>query len=196
MHQSYTTDIQTNLIDEPVEILRPVDERCVEFLELKQSIANLGVSNSILVRPLGDRFQLVDGYHRFTIARQLHHSSIAATVKEMTDEEARLYQLTTAINRVEIQPIFIARRIERLLVENPTWTLQDISVRIHKNPYWIKQRLELLFLNDEHQKLVDAQQHLSFVNHYSVVFVQILTGSFVLVFYFFFVISCHVFVSG
>jgi ParB/RepB/Spo0J family partition protein len=156
MSKSYTADIPVHLIDDPIELLRPVDQRGVEYLELKQSIAKEGILNSILVRPRGDRYQAVDGMHRLTIARQLQHESIPARVCEMTDDESRLAQLKTAVNRIECQPVFIARRIERLLIDNPSWTLNEISVRISKNPYWIKQRLELLHLNNEHQKLVDS----------------------------------------
>lgn len=155
MHQNACEIIPIDLIDDPDDLLRPVDQRGVEYLELKQSIADNGILNSILVRPHNDRYQVVDGRNRLTVARQLGHTTIAASIKPMSDSELLILQLETAVCRVETKFTYIVRRIERLLQDNPEWSLQDISTRIHKSPAWIKQRLSLLHLEREYQKLID-----------------------------------------
>lgn len=155
MHQNVCELLSIDLIDDPDEILRPVDQRGVEYLELKQSIADNGILNSILVRPHNDRYQVADGRNRLTIARQLGHLTVPACVKPMSDGELLILQLETAVCRVETKFTYIVRRIERLLQENPDWSLQDVSARIHKSPAWIKQRLSLLHLEHEYQQLID-----------------------------------------
>lgn len=149
-------DIPLNLIDEPVDVLRPVQRRGVEFLELKQSIADNGFLNSILVRPHGEgRYQVVDGLHRFTIAKLLGMESIPTEVKVLTDEEVLIRQLEANGNFIPTRESDVARRYKRLLKMNPSWTLADLSSRVHKSPVAIQTRLNLLDLSEEHLALVD-----------------------------------------
>src|SRR5215471_10032659 len=44
--------------------------------------------HAIVVRPIGDRFQIVDGHHRVESARGANLLAIPAWVREYTDEEA------------------------------------------------------------------------------------------------------------
>lgn len=47
-----------------------------------------GDHHAILARPIGERFQMVDGHHRFEAAKRAGLEKIKAWVREMSDEEA------------------------------------------------------------------------------------------------------------
>ena len=49
--------IKLDLIDPPIVYMRTVDKNSVDFYQLCDSIENFGIHNSILVRPVGDRYQ-------------------------------------------------------------------------------------------------------------------------------------------
>src|SRR5690349_12938088 len=56
--------------------------------DLLQSIRDNGVLEPVLVRPVGDRFELVVGSRRFKAAKAVELQKIPAVVRELTDEEA------------------------------------------------------------------------------------------------------------
>src|SRR5215212_6650785 len=56
--------------------------------ELAASIAEHGVLEPILVRPLGERYQVVAGERRTRAARIAGLADIPALIRELTDEEA------------------------------------------------------------------------------------------------------------
>src|SRR5690606_37573841 len=96
------------LVPCPIQ-LRPVRKETLEFRELKRSIENLGVLNSILVRPVEGRMEVVDGSHRFAACRDLRLERIPAIVKELTDREVHLCQIQANASHVATSPVEYAR---------------------------------------------------------------------------------------
>lgn len=65
----------------------------------------------ILVRPLAGRYQIVDGEHRFRIARDLGISQVPCVIKSMDDNEARIKTLQMNGLRGENDPDRLASLI-------------------------------------------------------------------------------------
>ena len=61
---------------------------------------------ALLVRPLGDRYQIISGHTRRTAAEQAGLSSVPCWVREMSDEQAFL-ELVRANNQGELSPLEI-----------------------------------------------------------------------------------------
>ncbi len=61
--------------------------------KLRREIERRGFVAPILVRPRGEAYQVVDGEHRFTIARELGHERVPCVVVEMDHDEARMKTL-------------------------------------------------------------------------------------------------------
>jgi len=82
----------------PFQIREEIDEEHVE--ELKESFEKDGQWNPIIVCPSGDgEYEVVSGAHRLEAARRLSWEEMNATVKDLSDEDAR--GLAVKTNRMQ-----------------------------------------------------------------------------------------------
>jgi len=92
--------------------LRPVDPAHVEAIAL--SIEQIGLQSPIILRPEGNRYQLVAGWHRLAAVGRLGWTDVDAIVKNLTAEEARLVEIDENLMRRELsaldRAIFLAER--------------------------------------------------------------------------------------
>jgi ParB-like chromosome segregation protein Spo0J len=85
--------------------------------KLKVHIKRTGRYPFLVVRPLGQKYQVLDGHHRVAILRDLGHTEARCDVWDVDDREAKL--LLATLNRLEgqDQPIRRAQLIHELLGE-------------------------------------------------------------------------------
>ena len=62
------------------------------YARLKRELAR-GFLAPILVRPRSDRFQIVDGEHRFRLAGELGYAAVPCIVADLTDQDAEIKTL-------------------------------------------------------------------------------------------------------
>lgn len=97
-----TKMVPLDLIDIPPR-LRPVDPSAVEMIAA--GFEESGQKQSILLRPKGDRYELVAGAHRMGAARLIEWKDIRADIEEMTDDQARLAEIDENLMRRELNPL-------------------------------------------------------------------------------------------
>ena len=68
-----------------------------EFLNLLASISEHGVLQPIIVRQVGDRYQIISGHRRKYVCEILQYDSIPAIVCEFDDPEAILLMLDRSV---------------------------------------------------------------------------------------------------
>lgn len=158
--------IKLDLIDPPIVYMRTVDKNSVDFYQLCDSIENFGLHNSILVRPVGDRYQLVDGAYRLAAHQHLRIEAIEAIVRDMTDTEVLMVQLQSNVIRPETSRIEYANHLMRIQHAVPSITLAQLAKIAGRQPYWVRQQLDLLDLRLEYQTMAD-RGHLPVLNAYS-----------------------------
>ena len=126
-------------------------------MELTDSIKESGILKPILVRLLSGRYQIIDGFHRFSVAVDLKFTDIECKVIECTDDEA--LRLTIECNAIhkETQPCEYAVLLKRLMVDNEI-TINGLSRAVHKSPAWIRNCLSLNDLHEDIKVLVDRGQ--------------------------------------
>jgi ParB family chromosome partitioning protein len=83
--------------------LRPVDPAHVEAIAA--SIAQIGLTAPIVLRPDGNRFRLVAGAHRLEAVRTLGWESIDAIVENIEPDEARLVEIDENLMRRELSAL-------------------------------------------------------------------------------------------
>jgi ParB family chromosome partitioning protein len=83
--------------------------------DLTHSIQKHGVLEPILVRTMGERFQLVAGERRTRAAQAAGLSTIPALVKELSDDEALEISLIENLQREDLNPVEETDAILRLL---------------------------------------------------------------------------------
>jgi ParB/RepB/Spo0J family partition protein len=146
------------LVDPPV-VLRLVNRASVAYMELRDSIADRGLLNPILVRPstrFPDKFDVADGLYRATCCREVGRSPVPCLVKDLTDNDLLAIQIQANALRPETTPMEYARQIKRIMEARPEATLAEISSRIlHKSPKWVGETLGLLGLRKDYHLAVD-----------------------------------------
>lgn len=144
--------------------LRAVNLESEEFIGLRDSIAQNGIMNPISVREKMDEatseiyYELIDGLHRFTAAREAGLEIIPVNILDLEDTQALEAQVMANVHKVETRPVEYTRQLQRIFTANPTMTVNDMATRLCKSPAWVAQRLGLLKLEPSVQKLVDDGQ--------------------------------------
>jgi ParB family chromosome partitioning protein len=127
--------------------------------ELAQSIRANGIVQPLVVRRVGDRFQLVAGERRWRAAKLAGILEVPVVVREIPDDHLLEISLIENIQREDLNPIETAHAFSRLSTElelNP----EQIGQRTGKDRTTIVNFLRLLQLSDDLQQLV-AERRLS-----------------------------------
>ncbi|HET7214955.1 MAG TPA: ParB/RepB/Spo0J family partition protein [Terriglobia bacterium] len=144
--------IPLNLIDpNPFQPRTNLPEEALE--ELANSIRSSGLIQPILVRPAGERFQLVAGERRWRAAAKAGLERVPAVIREIDDTEALELALAENLLREALNPLEIARAYERLQQEFHL-THEQIAERLGVNRTTVTNTLRLLGLTPAVQKLL------------------------------------------
>jgi len=114
--------------------------------ELILSIKEKGIIQPVVVRPVGDEFELVAGERRFLAAQKLGMEKLPALVMEKLSKEEMLeLSLIENLQREDLNPIDEARGYKRLLNECGL-SQKKLSERIGKDRSSVANTLRLLNL--------------------------------------------------
>ena len=121
--------------------------------DLKASIKEKGILQPILVRPVGDGYEVVAGERRLRAARALGLGQVPVIVKNVTDREALVLALVENIQREELNAIEEAQGFKRL-IEEFNFTQESVAESVGKDRTTIANLLRLLRLPAEIQAYV------------------------------------------
>jgi len=116
-----------------------------ELMELTESIRQHGILQPIIVRPVGDEYEIIAGERRWRAAQRAGLTAIPALVKESDDQESLEMSLIENLQREDITPIEAAKAYQRLVREFGM-TQQEIAKRVGKSRPAIANTLRLLEL--------------------------------------------------
>ena len=124
--------------------------------ELAQSIAEHGVLQPLLVRPLADgSYQLIAGERRWRASRMAGLSEVPVVIREMSDREAMELALIENLQREDLNPIEEARGFQ-LLMETYALTQEQAAARVGKSRPAVANAMRLLALPEEILALVET----------------------------------------
>lgn len=72
---------------------------------LVESVKQNGILQPLLVRPAGNKYELVAGERRYRAAQEAALTEVPITVREMSEEQAVQYALTENLQREDLNPI-------------------------------------------------------------------------------------------
>ncbi|WP_052410039.1 ParB/RepB/Spo0J family partition protein [Paenibacillus durus] len=112
--------------------------------ELSKSILNDGLQEAILVRPHGDKYEIVQGERRNRASQIAGLGTIAVKVKELSDEEVFHLSVIENIQREQMTPIEEAHAFYEYVQRG--YTHDQIAKKVSKNRAFVTSRLRLLKL--------------------------------------------------
>lgn len=123
--------------------------------ELTDSIRRKGVLSPVLVRPMGERFELVYGHRRLRAARAAGLEEVPAIVAELSDREALEEALVENAQRADVPPLEEAEAFRRLMDDHGLGA-EDLAQRTGKSLASIYARLKLCELGPEGREALEA----------------------------------------
>lgn len=128
----------------------------VQLAELAASIAETGVVQPIVVRPVaGGRFQLIAGERRWLASQRAGKETVPAIVRHASDEQAMEMTIVENLQRTDLNPMEQARAYERLAREFQL-TQEQMAKRTGKDRASVANFLRLLRLPAEVQGEVES----------------------------------------
>jgi ParB family chromosome partitioning protein len=124
--------------------------------ELADSIRAQGVIQPIVVRPVGDGFEIIAGERRWRAAQQAGLDEIPVIVRDVDDEVAVALALIENIQRENLNPLEEAAALKRL-VDDFQLTHGEAAEAVGRSRSMVSNLLRLLELSKEVRDMVDAR---------------------------------------
>lgn len=122
--------------------------------ELAASIIADGLQEPILVRPVDDKYEIVQGERRFRAHRLAGLTTIQVKVRELTDEEAFHLAVIENIQREQLTAIEEANAFYRYVEMG--YTHEEIAKKVSKNREYVTSKLRLLKLEPQIQHMISC----------------------------------------
>ncbi len=143
----------------PVDLISPNPEQPRTDLDeealaqLADSVSKVGLLQPILVRPMGDAYQIIAGERRWRASRMAGLEKIPVRVRASSEVESLEIALIENLQRDDLNPIEEARGYKRLLTQHQM-TQAELADKVSKSRSAITNALRLLDLPEQIQDLV------------------------------------------
>ncbi|HBA85631.1 MAG TPA: chromosome partitioning protein ParB [Verrucomicrobia bacterium] len=147
----------------PIEKIRkspwqPRREFAAEALDdLTRSVQERGILQPLMVRQVGETYELIAGERRFRAAQNAELKDVPVMVMDVTDREALELALIENLQREDLNLIEEAEGY-KLLMEKFEMTQEHVAQRVGKGRATIANALRLLDLPDSVKRLVAEQK--------------------------------------
>lgn len=126
----------------------------IKLAELAESIKEQGIIQPIVVRPMGDKFEIIAGERRYKAIEKLGWTTIPSIVYESTDNETAMeLALIENLQREDLNPIEEASAFNRLMSEC-SLTQADVALKVGKDRSSVANSLRLLSLSEGIQQMI------------------------------------------
>jgi len=122
--------------------------------ELAESIREYGVLQPVLVRPKGEKYEIIAGERRYRAAQIAGIEVIPALVKEIDDVEADEISLIENLQRENLNPIEEAVAYKKM-IEKYNYTQESLGKRIGKSRAHITNTIRILNLPEEIKEMIE-----------------------------------------
>ncbi|MDF7639720.1 nucleoid occlusion protein [Lactobacillus sp. ESL0791] len=125
--------------------------------ELASTLDKEGLLQPIIIRELGDNYEIVAGERRYRAAKSLGWKTIPAIVNNMGNEQAASLALVENLQREDLNPIDEAQAYDNLLKLNKL-TQTDLAQQIGKSQSYVANKMRLLKLSPKVQSYIASGQ--------------------------------------
>lgn len=131
------------IVPSPLQPRRRFEEAAIEALA--ESIRKHGILEPIIVRPQGDRFEIVAGERRFQAAELAGLEEVPVTIRDIDDRTAIEIALSENLEREDLSPLEVAASFSDYLTRFET-TQDELAQRLGKDRSTIANLIRLLEL--------------------------------------------------
>ena len=121
-----------------------------EILELSDSIKEPGVIHPLLVRPIGDKYEIIAGERRYKACVLAGKETVPVVIRDLDDKECSEIALIENVQRKSLSPIEEALSIKKRL-DMGNITQGELAEKIGKSQSAVANKLRLLNLSDDVQ---------------------------------------------
>ena len=120
-------------------------------LGLTDSVKEYGVLQPIIVRSIGDKYEIIAGERRYRASVLAGRETVPVIIRNMNDKESAEVALIENVQRKELTPIEEALSYKRIL-DSGYMTQEQLAEKIGKSQPAIANKIRLLNLTDEVQE--------------------------------------------
>jgi ParB family chromosome partitioning protein len=124
--------------------------------ELADSIREHGVLQPILVRPVGNSYELIAGERRWRASRMAQRESIPAIVVEFDDETALEVSIIENLQREDVSPLEEASMFRKMT--DLGYSVRQLAQKIGKDKGYVENRMRLADAPPEIRELVSVRK--------------------------------------
>jgi len=143
------------IVSSPYQPRTIFDDERIE--ELAQTIHTHGIIQPIVVRKVGDTYELIAGERRWRACQKLGYETVPAILRELNDSQAASVALIENLQREGLTPIEEAIAYQQLL-ELHGLTQESLAQRLGKGQSTIANKLRLLNLPQPVQESLMARK--------------------------------------
>jgi len=115
--------------------------------ELAESIKTQGILAPLVVRAVGQHFEIVAGARRYRAAQLAGLETAPVRIVELTDAQALETSIVENLQRRDVHPLDEANGFAALMrLEEPKYSIEQIAAKVGKAPAFILARLKLVEL--------------------------------------------------
>ena len=122
-----------------------------EILELSDSIKEHGVIQPIIVRKIGDKYEIIAGERRYKASVLAGKDTVPVIIKNLNDKDSAEIALIENIQRKNLTPIEEALSYKKIL-DMGYLTQESLATKIGKSQSSVANKVRLLNLSDEVQE--------------------------------------------
>lgn len=160
MQQTITVPI--NSVRPNPSALRNVNRESQEYIEMVDSVRSVGIMNNINVTEKRDPvtsdiyYEIVDGLHRFSCAKDCGLTELEVKVLTLNEAEVYVAQLIGNLKRIPTTNGEIGTHLRRIMTTNPLMTEAELAKLLCHSPKWVQDHLSLNKLDKQFRELVTS----------------------------------------
>ena len=125
------------------------DEKSIK--DLSKSIQNHGIIQPLIVRKIGEKYEIIDGERRYKASKKIGLEKLPAIILNVDEKEAAEIILMENMQKQLLTPIEEANAYQQIMLLN-RFDLDDLAEKINKEKIYIENKLKLLTLHPEIQE--------------------------------------------
>ena len=122
-----------------------------EILELSDSIKEHGVIQPLVVRAIGDKYEIIAGERRYKASVLAGKETVPVIIKNLNDKDSAEIALIENIQRKNLTPIEEALSYKKIL-DMGYITQENLAIKLGKSQSSVANKIRLLNLSDEVQE--------------------------------------------